>query len=54
MRRWIASSSSRAVAASEITHTSVRVLRSSPGRVHSVPNTASVATSMNVRITGSA
>ena len=42
-----------AVAASEITQMRVRVLRSMPGRVHSVPNTASVATSMNLRIMGS-
>src|SRR5690348_13036009 len=53
MRRWIRSSGSRPVAASETTHTRVRVLRSRPGRAHSAPNTFSVATSMNVRMIGS-
>src|SRR6266850_1581054 len=53
MRRWMRSSGSRPVAASETTHTRVRVLRSSPGRVQSAPKTFSVATSMNVRMTGS-
>src|SRR5713101_6307972 len=53
MRRWIASSGSCPVAASDTTQTSVRVLRSSPGRVHSVPKIVSVAVSMNLRIIGS-
>src|SRR6266508_157976 len=49
----MASSGSRPVAASETTQTSVRVLRSRPGRVQRAPNTVSVATSMNFRMTGS-
>jgi len=52
-RRWMASSGYRPVAASVTTHTSVRVLRSRPGRVQSAPNTVSVATSMNVFMMGS-
>jgi hypothetical protein len=53
IRRWIAGSGYRPVAASVTTHTSVRVLRSRPGRVQSAPNTVSVATSMNVFMMGS-
>src|SRR5438093_1034885 len=54
MRRWMASSGVRAVAASETTQISVRVLRSSPARVHSAPKTVSVARSMNFFMIGSA
>ena len=53
MRRWMASSGVRAVAASETTQMSVRVFKSRPGRVHSAPKTVSVATSMNFFMMGS-
>ena len=53
MRRWMASSSWRPVDTSDTTVTSVRVLRSMPGRVQIAPKTVSVARSMNFRVWGS-